>query len=978
MSDINYLLREETENIEFKEYWYWSYRDEEKKQLKKMDELLKDIASLLNLKSYESKYLIIGKADKEFKFQDYYLDKENKEIKYFKENDFYKIKKDLIRKLLNNFSIEYLDFDKEANFNGFEEKEIIDILEESINFIEEEIQGKKILLIEFLNIPFLLKVKRDMKSLNNGDIPVRGITNNNEIGIIKLNREMERFYRKKIKELYFQFKYLKSDRTIKNILEIYKKTFYPYHELEIKKSQESFSSSNFFEIIFLKKDDEISEIFIYLSRYSAKAKVINKIFNDYGEILKNKMFYILFQTNVQTNRLSIDPNFENLKKIAKFFSLEDFIKKCIYSPIKEKIQDALTERKSYKKIFINPLVEIFPGEKVDNVISYMTNWLLASKSPILIVEGGGGVGKTTLVKKFMSEVENRDVVFIDSSDLVDSNNLNNVASFLKEYFNKEIDTPLEEELLNLLLDNGDLLVIIDGIDEIILKSDLFNFKDFLNSIFREMNGDLAKTKIILTIRSNIFSEWDEVLEYKKLKLLGFDRQKILDFLKEKKLESKSKKIFSLLEKISSDEKIFSPFIIEMIVSEFEINDKFKEDIEINSNFLCEDISLDKLLFLILDREHLKFELLSVDEQIKIIISVIKRFGIETIDSQLKEIGIDDKKLKFLQQHPLFDLGEGKLYLKYDFLENYFFVIDFLYNLSKCENMKDFEYFNIYLHKVKKIIIDENEINKRSIKYGLDKDIIIILLNEFLKSEDMNNVFYNLLKGNKTEELKNLLDLISIIFYLILLLSKENLKDIKDNTNLLKEIFFTDKNILEKVVLNRKINKKYKFDFSDLTIKNSYINYPYFVESIFNERTFFEKSILEKFCNEKNKEKFSFSKKQFDSDCYISEIIKSRIEKNLDKEIKVEREILKIFKKFYKSGSFKSIKKEKLKGINEKLFDFLLNKGIILEIFETTREKRKDKKYIINDKYQLEFEKLLEKQKRKSYIIDELVKEYIKR
>lgn len=823
----------------------------------------------------------------------------------------------------------------------------------------------------------MLKTKRDMKILNNGDIPIRGITNNNEVGIIKLNREKESFYRKKIKELYFQFIYLKSNKTIANILEIYKKTFYPYHYLEIEKSEESFSSSNFFEIIFLKKDDEISEIFIYLSRYSAKAKMINKIFREYGEKLKNKKFYILFQEETQINKLNIDLSFENLKKNAKFFSLEDFIKKYIYSPIKEKIKDALAEKKSYRKIFINPLVEVFQGEKVDDVISYMTEWLLISKDPILVVEGSGGVGKTTLVKKFMSDVEERDVVFIDSSDLVDSNNLNNVASFLKEYFNKEIDTPLEEELLNLLLDNGDLLVIIDGIDEIILKSDLFNFKDFLNNIFVEMNGDLAKTKIILTIRSNIFNDWDEVLGYKKLKLLGFDKQKVIDFLREKKLENKSEKVFSLLNKISSCEEIFSPFIIEMIVSEFEINDKFKEEIDINSDFLCKDISLDKLLSLILDREYLKSEVLSVDEQIKLIVKIIKKFGVEVIDTQLKEIDIYGKKLKFLQQHPLFDYERGKLYLKYDFLENYFLVIDFLYSLSQCENIESFEYFSIYLHKIKKIIIDENEINKRCIKYKLDKDIISVLLNEFLQSDYMNSIFYDLLRGNRTEKLKNFLDLISIIFYLILLLSKDNLKDINDNTCLLENIFSTQNGVLEKLVLNRKINKKYKFDFSNYRIKNSYINYPYFVEFIFNENTFFEKSILEKFCNDKNKEKFSFSKNQFDSDCHISETIKSRMEKNLDKEIKLEKEILKIIKKFYKSGNFKSIKKEKVKGINEKLFDFLLSEEIIVEIFETTKEKRKDKKYMINNEYQLELEKILEKQKRKSYIISELVKKYIK-
>ena len=829
----------------------------------------------------------------------------------------------------------------------------------------------------------MLKSNRDMKNLNKGDIPIRGITNNGEVGVIKLNREKEYFYRKKIKELYFEFTYLKENKTIQNILEIYKKTFYPYHNLELRdKSKESFSSNNFFEIFCLTKDNEIFEIFIYLSRYSTKAKIINKIFYKYREFLAKKNFYIIFQEDTQINRLNIDSKFIDLKEKAKFFSLKNFIKELIYFPIKEKIEETLVKKQSYRKIFINPLVQIEIGQERESVISYMEEWLFTSKNPILIIEGSGGVGKTTLVKKFMSEIKERDIVFIDSSDLIDSHNLNNVASFLKEYFNNEIEIPLEEELLSLLLDNGDLLVIIDGIDEIILKSEMFNFKDFLNNIFKERNGDLAKTKIILTIRSNIFNDWDEILGYEKLKLLGFDRSKIISYLKERKLDTKKERILSFLEKNFPNEEFFSPFIVEMIVNEFENTEELKE-LDINSDFLCTDIGLDRLIYLILDREYLKSEVLSVDEQIKLIIMIIKRFGLESTEYQLNEININDKNLKFLRQHPLFDFENDKLYLKYDFLENYFVGIDFLYSLSQCESLIAFEYFKDYLHKMKKIIIDEDEIERRKRKYKLDKDVISILLSDFLHNEEVNIFFKELiLNKNLTEKERNVLDLIATVFYLVLLLNKFHLKDIYDNTSLLKEIFcLEEKNTLEKLVLNRKINKKYKFDFSDCKIKNSYINYPYFVESSFNEKTIFESSILERFCNDKNRQKFSFSKSQFNSDCFLSSYINFNLSlqtnEHLNKERKVEKDILKIIKRFYKAGSFKSIKKEKLKGVNEDLLEFLLKEKVIIEILETTKEKRKDKKYTINKEYQLEFEKIIEKQIRKNKLINDLIEKYLK-
>ncbi len=990
MIEIEELLNStECEYIEFKEYWYWTHKEEKKGQIKNLDELLKDLSALLNTKTNDKKYLIIGKADKNNNLHNYFLDKNNEYLNYFKK-DFNEIKQDLVKKILNNFDIDYLELEKldtEERIKCFEKKEIIQFLEESIYIREEEIKNIKILVFEFNNIPFMLKSKRDIKTIYEGTIPIRGISKNGEVSVIKFSYDLEKTYRNKLKEVYFEQVYLRPNKSIENIVKIYKETFYPFHEIKYEKPDVSFSKNNFYEIFFLEKDGKCLETIIYLSKYSGKGKVLNFLFKKFKKQL-SLGFYVIFQEETKINKIKIEEEFLPLKEKGKFLSLENFIQTNIYQTIRKQIEDGLSQKNSYKKIFINPLIK-----ETEDGIKYMKKWLLNSKSPILALIGSGGVGKTTLAKKFMSEVDNRDVIFIDSSNLISSYNLNNIASFLNEYFKKEIkrSMPFEENLLKILLDSGNLLVIIDGIDEIIMKSSLFNFKNFLKNIYKERNADLAKTKIIFTIRNNIFNDWESLLGCEKLTLLGFDQKKVENYIDQKGLSSKKNKIFNLLYKTFPNEKTYSPFIVEMLVHEFQSQNKHNyanKENEINSKYLCSNINLDKLIFFILDRESLKSEIFTVDEQIELIINIIKNFGIEITNQQLQEIIKEDKKINFLKQHPLFNYEEkeGKFYLKYDFLENYFLFIDFIFNLSNYNKVEDFDYCNNkkYLKKVKKIFIENDHLLiTRSKNFNIDGDIVGSILKEILDYEPVKKQLDKfLLKQNNDDKLDNdLLDLISLLFHIALLLKYSALKDINDYTNFMKDIFEKKdekKSKIEYLVLNKKINKKYKFDFKNTKIIKSYINYEYFIESTFNEKTSFSKCILERFCNSKNNKKFSFSKLQF-QDCYTSTIINNHLSlcaNEFNQEYNnLKNKIMKIIRKFYISGTFQNINKEKLKGIDTEIFEFLLKEEIIKETFKTTKEKRRDQKYIIN-KYQKEFERILEKQQRNIEILDNLINKYI--
>ena len=125
-----------------------------------------------------------------------------------------------------------------------------------------------------------------------------------------------------------------------------------------------------------------------------------------------------------------------------------------------------------------------------SIDSVFNDWFESTDNPIFVIKGTGGIGKTTIAQyltdNLVKENSNLYVLFIDSVQIKDSllkskkvGNINiyNFYEALYDTFDSS-DEKLSEELFKINLDAGNILIIIDGLDEVISKISNFNIQEF--------------------------------------------------------------------------------------------------------------------------------------------------------------------------------------------------------------------------------------------------------------------------------------------------------------------------------------------------------------------------------------------------------------------------------------------------------------------------------------------------------------------
>ena len=165
-------------------------------------------------------------------------------------------------------------------------------------------------------------------------------------------------------------------------------------------------------------------------------------------------------------------------------------------------------------------------KKDSDIIKPTTTRVLTELSKFLIIEGSGGIGKSTLMKHlFLSELKLEDYIpiFIELKDFNDEEHLDLEKLLLKKL--NQFHNKFQEKYLDYALQSGCFLFLLDGYDELYSK----NQKEF----FKKLNDFCDKypeNHYILSSRPYSESEFIEFQRFTVLKAVPFTKEQAISLI----------------------------------------------------------------------------------------------------------------------------------------------------------------------------------------------------------------------------------------------------------------------------------------------------------------------------------------------------------------------------------------------------------------------------------------------------------------
>jgi hypothetical protein len=952
----NLINQEETVWLEFKAEWYWS--NEESRLSKAWGEFLKDFSALFNTHSKQQeddrKYLIIGFHEADRKLKEFDIDKNGQKLGCFE--DLRKFKEKVISKL-KHFFINTPEYKGSTN--------LIQI-ESLFDVTPVVIKSCRLLVFTFHAAPYLLEVKELLQgneSFRNGNIIIRRLKKDGTPENSNANFETVEALKTSVK-LKQERDYPNKDTSIKKVVQAFKEKFSPASEILEVKIERNHISGIYFEIFTIKGEYFATTTFLYFSKYTSQNKTVDYIVEN--SLLGDSSNKIILTDTFNKSGGKIDKDrIQQLLNDRGFniqiYYLEDFALKKLY-------EDLFDPQIFHQGNFnIDDFVKPYTSESDEKTADILlAEWYESPRKPLIVMKGMGGIGKTTVIKYFLDELhsrsENVNILFINSheiiNDIMKSSRIESIYDFYKIVAEKVEETKkFDEKLLELSIDNGNLIIVLDGIDEVIAKvGSKFNIGIFIDSIFKNYSENLEKAKVLITCRDYF---WDDSLQkhhMDKISLKPFSKDLAEKYFRNHfDDENKVKKAMSLADEyaFSGDEKIYIPYILDMIKDDLLIASKNRG---IKSKILkVEEDTNDYLVGKVCEREIVKLDNLEIDYQIKFFIHMAFAFNGTIHKSHLKKLQstlgteFTNTQIDKFNDHPLliFDKVNNILSFRFDFFNEYFKSI----GLSAFLIEGDFSKIDHDITDVMTQYISYENSFTKSIKKRLGKDISDTLKSSILKFflEDIDT-----LDAISTE---NKHKLSSSLFILLMVLT--GVDNTEERTSLLKEFYEYEVGVIKKLcIINLHASSgKVLFDFRGLKFEDCvFENYEYFSACKFDSNTYFAntkfiaplhmKGVTPRI-GEANIDKYS---------CDITGIIDviSEIEQVYESEEASLRKDLKQIIKFFWQGS--AFKQKLASGANKKLrshshiVDCLIEKGVIETTTVTTKQKRADKAYFISPLY----------------------------
>lgn len=241
----------------------------------------------------------------------------------------------------------------------------------------------------------------------------------------------------------------------------------------------------------------------------------------------------------------MDPIIEKIKEISKSewekfkidsdIAFRNYLENAYekYSKIKTILYR--TEPKYIYDFFEFPNLE--KGYRCEIDSSHVNN--LLDISNFLIVQGTGGIGKSTFMKHlFIDELNQKDLIpiFIELKDLNEIDCDYNIQDFI---FNKlyNLGSKINEKFLGYALQSGCFLLLLDGYDEIL--------SDKKNVFFKKLTDfcDLYSNNYYI-ISSRPYSDFIEFQRFTVLSLCNFSKEQAISLVEKIDFDQKIKKQFS--------------------------------------------------------------------------------------------------------------------------------------------------------------------------------------------------------------------------------------------------------------------------------------------------------------------------------------------------------------------------------------------------------------------------------------------------
>jgi GTPase SAR1 family protein len=961
MEEVERLLnQDESPILEFKREWYWLDDAVKSDRTKLWGEFYKDIISLCN--GYidyvgRDRYLIYGFCERERRV--YPLDRSR--ISHLQ--NLRELKRKVIERLEELLDAPLLELDVEI----------------------VKLDAGDVLVLRIPSPKRIAELKAELttktRTLDPGSALVRKGQDSDSIRSATPNEyQMLKAEFDKFREISVsveqQVKNNPRQRSIATTVQLYIERNASYSiDIDYPKSHRDWIENIIFELFRITEAFGGKKYFLYIHENATQAKT-------YGYLRKNNFLDSTFPIIVLTERPTAikdsERRKENISQIFQtphVFFIDDFGFDYIY-------RDYIQKYEKYNQpVFVESLSKEHTGE-TNSAITILRNWYESVAAPLMVIKGHGGIGKTTLVKQFLDDVydskRNIGLLFIDSNEIIDhlariakaDKKIDDLYDFYVAQSQGEHASAikgLSKELLKLSVDNGNLIIVLDGLDEVIARlGSKFDVASFIDSILTRYSSNLERAKIVITCRDNFWIALEEKEGVSELTLAPFNERLAREFF-EKSFQSQKQKVehamamaqkFALHQKATaSEEPIYIPYVLDTIVYLIQRKEEIDDNnigVEVKSKVLSSEVSNDILVSSVCEREIKKLANVGVDEQINFFIafavkSRVSFYDIKALFQTATSMQIDDDTIEKLKGHPLLACTENTISFRYDFFYEYFKT---LYIVRYFLSAK-VEYLNAEVITILGSYVGFDNAFTRTAypRLKLNDELILFALETI---EDLNS---KMLEGGYAEQ-SRIRSAISGVFMLILTLRRAQSPsglDVDDCTQLLHQIFERD-GILEGISfvgVSGSDKAKPIFDFRGKTINNSHFErYEYFWECPLDQKTSFAKSAFVQL-EPRSGVKPKFFATTFENGCDTSDI--NDILSNRGREISenvssIRLQLMQLFKLFYNRGNFYQQKQEYIRSkvFTGKLLPTLLKQKVIIEY--TDPEKATLRQYKIADEF----------------------------